>query len=285
MMEAKPRSDGMDLNVSPDEYSELSNYLSTACGIELGDNKQYLVNSRLRTVVSKHGFNSIGDLMSSIKNDGKAVIRQQLIDAMTTHETLWFRDQYPFEALKRMILPELARANLPNIRIWSAACSSGQEPYSISMIIEEYRREYPKHPLPEVQIIATDISPRILKAAKEGIYDDIVMARGLTSDRRTRFFEEFRGKAKVREFVRKQVIFDELNLISSHAPPGKFHVIFCRNVLIYFSDRNKSIILDRMANVLEKGGYLFMGGSESISRYTNKFEVARYYGGMVFHLK
>ena len=176
MMEAKPRSGGMDLNVSPEEYSELSNYLSTACGIELGDNKQYLVNSRLRSVVSKHGFNSIGDLLLSIKNDGKAVLRQQLIDAMTTHETLWFRDQYPYEALKRMILPELARAHLPNICIWSAACSSGQEPYSISMIIEEYRREYPKHPLPDVQVVATDISPTILKSAREGIYDDIVMA-------------------------------------------------------------------------------------------------------------
>ena len=275
----------MDLNVSPEEYSELSNYLSTACGIELGDNKQYLVNSRLRTVVKKHGFNSIGDLLSSIKNDGKAVLRQQLIDAMTTHETLWFRDQYPYEALKRMILPELARAHLPNIRIWSAACSSGQEPYSISMIIEEYRREYPKHPLPDVQIVATDISPTILKSAREGIYDDIVMARGLTSDRRTKFFEELKGKAQVKEFVRKQVTFYELNLISPHALPGKFHVIFCRNVLIYFSDKNKCIILERMANLMEKGGYLFLGGSESISRYTDRFEAARYYGGMVFRLK
>ena len=275
----------MDLNVSPEEYSELSNYLSTACGIELGDNKQYLVNSRLRTVVKKHGFNSIGDLLSSIKNDGKAVLRQQLIDAMTTHETLWFRDQYPYEALKRMILPELARAHLPNIRIWSAACSSGQEPYSISMIIEEYRREYPKHPLPDVQVVATDISPTILKSAREGIYDDIVMARGLTSDRRTKFFEELKGKAQVKEFVRKQVTFYELNLISPHALPGKFHVIFCRNVLIYFSDKNKCIILERMANLMEKGGYLFLGGSESISRYTDRFEAARYYGGMVFRLK
>ena len=275
----------MDLNVSPEEYSELSNYLSTACGIELGDNKQYLVNSRLRTVVKKHGFNSIGDLLSSIKDDGKVALRQQLIDAMTTHETLWFRDQYPYEALKRMILPELARAHLPNIRIWSAACSSGQEPYSISMIIEEYRREYPKHPLPDVQVVATDISPTILKSAREGIYDDIVMARGLTSDRRTKFFEELKGKAQVKEFVRKQVIFYELNLISPHALPGKFHVIFCRNVLIYFSDKNKCIILDRMANLMEKGGYLFLGGSESISRYTDRFEAARYYGGMVFRLK
>jgi chemotaxis protein methyltransferase CheR len=224
-------------------------------------------------------------MLLSIKNDIKAGLRQQLIDAMTTHETLWFRDQYPYEALKRMILPELARAKLPNVRIWSAACSSGQEPYSISMIIEEYRREYPKHPLTNVQIVATDISPTILKAAKEGSYEDIALARGLTSDRRAKFFDEFDGLAKVKDFVRKQVSFLELNLISPLTHMGKFHVIFCRNVLIYFSDKNKINILDRMANVLEPGGFLFLGGSESISRYTTKFEVARYYGGMVFRLK
>jgi chemotaxis protein methyltransferase CheR len=275
----------MDLNVSPEEYSQLSEFLSTVCGIELGDNKQYLVNSRLKSVVARHGFRSVTDMLSSIKFDGGATLRQQLIDAMTTHETLWFRDQYPYEALKRMILPELARANLPNVRIWSAACSSGQEPYSISMIVEEYRREYPKHPLPTVQVVATDISPTILKSAKEGIYEDIALSRGLTSDRRAKFFDEQGGRAQVKDFVRKQVTFQELNLVSPLSVIGKFRVVFCRNVLIYFSDKNKSSILDRIAAVMEPGGYLFLGGSESISRYTTKFEVARYYGGMVFRLK
>jgi chemotaxis protein methyltransferase CheR len=275
----------MDINVSPEEYVRLSEYLSTSCGIELGDNKQYLVNSRLKTMLARNGFKSITDLLTSVKTQASPVLQQQLIDAMTTHETLWFRDQYPYESLKRMILPELARANLPNIRIWSAACSSGQEPYSISMIVEEYRREYPKHPLSAVQIIATDISPTILRAAKEGVYEDIALARGLTSDRRARFFDEQVGKAQIKEFVRKQVTFQQLNLILSTPSIGKFHVVFCRNVLIYFSDKNKTNILERMANIIEPGGYLFLGGSESITRYTTKFEVARYYGGMVFRLK
>ena len=275
----------MNINVSPEEYVRLSEYLSTSCGIELGDNKQYLVNSRLKTMLARNGFKSITDLLTSVKTQASPVLQQQLIDAMTTHETLWFRDQYPYESLKRMILPELARANLPNIRIWSAACSSGQEPYSISMIVEEYRREYPKHPLSGVQIIATDISPTILRAAKEGVYEDIALARGLTSDRRARFFDEQVGKAQIKEFVRKQVTFQQLNLILSAPSIGKFHVVFCRNVLIYFSDKNKTNILERMANIIEPGGYLFLGGSESITRYTTKFEVARYYGGMVFRLK
>jgi len=275
----------MNINVSPEEYVRLSEYLSTSCGIELGENKQYLVNSRLKTMLARNGFKSITDLLTSVKTQASPVLQQQLIDAMTTHETLWFRDQYPYESLKRMILPELARANLPNIRIWSAACSSGQEPYSISMIVEEYRREYPKHPLSGVQIIATDISPTILRAAKEGVYEDIALARGLTSDRRARFFDEQVGKAQIKEFVRKQVTFQQLNLILSAPSIGKFHVVFCRNVLIYFSDKNKTNILERMANIIEPGGYLFLGGSESITRYTTKFEVARYYGGMVFRLK
>jgi chemotaxis protein methyltransferase CheR len=236
-------------------------------------------------MAAQHGYKSITELLASVKNDVKAGLKQQLIEAMTTHETLWFRDQYPYEALKRMILPELARSRIPSVRIWSAACSSGQEPYSISMIIDEYRREYPKHPLPNVQITATDISPSILKSAKEAIYEDIALARGLTSDRRAKYFEEKGSKAQVKDFIRKQVTFHELNLISPVMNLGKFHVIFCRNVLIYFSDKNKISILERLANAMEPGGFLFMGGSESISRYTTKFEVARYYGGMVFRLK
>lgn len=275
----------MGLEVSPEEYSQISEYLSMACGIELGENKQYLVSSRLKTLLARHGHRSITEFLSAVRGDGRGIMRQQLIDAMTTHETLWFRDQYPFEALKRMILPELARSRISNIRIWSAACSSGQEPYSISMIVEEYRREYPRHPLGNVQIVATDISPTILKSAREGVYEDIALARGLTSDRRARFFDEHGDKAGVKESIRKQVSFQELNLIAPFPNLGKFHVIFCRNVLIYFSDRNKADILDRIANVLEPGGYLFMGGSESISRYSSKFEVARCYGGMVFRLK
>jgi chemotaxis protein methyltransferase CheR len=275
----------VSLDVSPDEYNRLSEFLSSSCGIELGDNKQYLVNSRLKSLLAKHDLKSIAELLSAIRNDGRLGLKQQVINAMTTHETLWFRDQYPYEALKRMILPELARTRIPHIRIWSSACSSGQEPYSISMILDEYSREYPRHPLHGVQIVATDISSTILKSAKEGVYEDIALARGLTSDRRAKFFDEQGDKARVKEHIRKQISFQELNLISPFTALGRFHVIFCRNVLIYFSDKNKGDILDRMAGVLEPGGYLFMGGSESISRYSNKFEVARCYGGMVFRLK
>lgn len=271
--------------VSAEEYSRLKELLYATYGIELGDNKHYLVSSRLTPLLAKHGLKSISELLAFLKGDGRSALKQQLIDAMTTHETLWFRDQYPFEALKRMIFPKLAREHISLLRVWSAACSTGQEPYSISMMFNEYNLDYPKHPLRKIEIVATDVSPITLNGAREGIYQNIALARGLSSDRRAKFFDEQGDKARVKDFVRNVVSFHELNLISPFSVMGKFHIIFCRNVLIYFSDKKKSDILDRMADVLEPGGHLFMGGSESIGRYSNKYEVERCYGGMVFRLK
>jgi len=271
--------------ITPQEYQDFRSFLAEESGITLGDNKQYLVTSRLRGLLAELGITSIKELLALVRTARDAKLRQRIIDAMTTHETLWFRDQYPYESLKRMILPELARRKLPAVRIWSAACASGQEPYSISMICQEYRREYPNHQLGSVQIHATDISPTILKLAKEGIYESIALGRGLTADRRERFFDAIGDKAAVKAEIKQQVTFRELNLMNSFAGLGRFHVIFCRNVMIYFSDDLKADILDRIAAVLEPDGYLFLGGSEAISRYSDKFEVARAYGGMVFRLK
>lgn len=267
------------------EYREFRDFLAKESGIVLGDNKQYLVSSRLRGLLADLHLKSVRELLDLLYNSRDARLRQRIIDSMTTHETLWFRDQYPFESLKRMILPELARRKLSDVRIWSAACASGQEPYSISMICEEYRREYPRHPLGNVQIIATDISQTILKTAREGVYESLALGRGLTADRRERFFDPIGDKAVVKFEVKQSVIFRELNLMKPYAGLGRFHVIFCRNVMIYFSDELKTDILNRIAAVLEPDGYLFLGGSEAISRYSDKFEVVRSLGGMVFRPK
>ncbi len=275
----------MSVDINPQEYAAFRDFLEDASGIVLGENKQYLVNSRLKSLLNELGVKSIGELLAMVDRTAGTPLRQRIIDAMTTHETLWFRDQYPFEALKRMILPELVRGNSPNLRIWSAACASGQEPYSISMICEEYRREYPSRPLGSVQIVATDISPTILQMAREGVYDNIALGRGLTPDRRERFFTTEQDKARVNPEVKRQVSFRELNLMQPFKSLGKFHVIFCRNVMIYFSDPLKADILNRIAEVLEPNGYLFLGGSESITRYCDRFEVSRSHGGMVFRLK
>lgn len=271
--------------ISPQDYHAFREFLAEESGIVLGDNKQYLVSSRLRSLLTELGLPSVGELLGLLRSGRDTRLRQRIIDAMTTHETLWFRDQYPFEALKRMILPELARRRLPTIRIWSAACASGQEPYSIGMICEEYRREYPKHQLGNVQILATDISPTILKYAREGVYESIALGRGLTADRRERFFDTVGDRAAVKPEIKQQVSFRELNLMHPFGALGRFHVIFCRNVMIYFSDELKADILNRLAGVLEPDGYLFLGGSEAISRYSDKFEAARAQGGMIFRPK
>ncbi len=275
----------MSSELNPHDYEAFSRYLKEACGIVLGDNKQYLVQNRLHGLMKELGKDSLRALLDQAKREPNGKLTQKIVDAMTTNETLWFRDQYPFEALKRMILPELARQNLPRIKIWSAACSYGQEPYSIGMIMEEYRRDYRRHPLNNVQILATDISPTVLKHAQDGIYDSLSMGRGLSSDRRAEFFREQDGKAQVVEQVRRMVSFREINLIKPYMNLGKFHVIFCRNVLIYFSNEQKQDILNRLADALEPNGYLFLGGSESITRHCDRFTVSRAHGGMVFRLK
>lgn len=271
--------------ITPQEYHDFRNFLVEESGIVLGENKQYLVSSRLCSLLTELNLKSVQELLDLLHNGKDSRLWQRVIDSMTTHETSWFRDQYPFESLKRMILPELARHKLPAIRIWSAACASGQEPYSISMVCQEYRREYPRHPLGNVQILATDISPTILKTAKEGVYESFALGRGLTSDRRERFFDAVGDKAALKSEIKQQVTFRELNLMKPFSGLGRFHVIFCRNVMIYFSDELKADILNRIASVLEPNGYLFLGGSEAISRYSDKFEIARAFGGMVFRLK
>lgn len=280
-------------SITSKEYQEFREFLEAASGIALGDNKQYLVNSRLGGLVAEMGLGSIGELIERVKRDMKPDLRERIVDAMTTNETLWFRDDFPFEILKSHILPELSGPRTRPVHIWSAACSSGQEPYSMSMIIQEYMHAKPGSLSRDAQITATDISPSVLKDAREGRYDAMAVARGLSDERKKRFFD-VQGKARddqaktwqVKSEIRKRITFSEMNLMKKdyHAL-GKFDVIFCRNVLIYFSAELKREILTRFAQVLEPGGYLCLGASESVSGYVDFFETVRYQGGLVYRLK
>ncbi len=280
-------------SITSREYQEFREFLEAASGIALGDNKQYLVNSRLGGLVSEMGLGSIGELIECVKCDMKPGLRERIIDAMTTNETLWFRDHSPFEILKSHILPELSGLRARPVRIWSAACSSGQEPYSMSMIIQEYLQAKPGSLSHDAQITATDISPSVLKNAREGVYDAMALARGLSDERKKRFFDvqakagDVKAKAwQVKPEIRKRITFAEMNLMKKdYLALGKFDVIFCRNVLIYFSAELKREILARFSQVLEPGGYLCLGASESVSGYVDFFETVRYQGGLVYRLK
>jgi chemotaxis protein methyltransferase CheR len=275
----------MSTSISQEEYESFRRFLEEACGITLGDNKQYLIASRLGSLLSEYKISSLHVLIERLKNERRSELYERIVDAMTTNETLWFRDAFPFEILRQVILPELVKAHAPGTRFWSAACSSGQEPYSISMIIDEFLRANPGTLANNVQIIATDLSPSMLELARAGSYDAAAMARGVSDDRRRLFFTERFGRWQLNEDVRRRVTFSEHNLQLGFEPLGKFQVIFCRNVLIYFSGDLKRNILARFAAALQPGGYLFLGAAEAITGYSDAFEMLRLPQGIVYRLK
>lgn len=271
--------------LSTQDYEAFRAFLEDACGIVLGDNKHYLVVSRLTRLMADEGVATLGELVSHVKDGRNRSLRERIVEAMTTNETFWFRDTFPFDILKDIILPDLAERRVRNPRVWSAACSSGQEPYSISMTVQEYLAGRPGS-LSDVQIVATDISPTILGEAKQGVYDSLALARGLSQERKQRFFVQQRdGYWQARPEIRNRVQFNQANLLQSYSLLGRFDVIFCRNVLIYFSSESKADILARMARVLNPGGYLFLGSSESITQYSDEFELVRCPRGSVYRVK
>jgi chemotaxis protein methyltransferase CheR len=194
---------------------------------------------------------------------------------MTTNETSWFRDVQPFETLQQVVLPEMEKLRGSPLRIWSSACSSGQEPYTISMILSEYCRKTTASRLAASQIIATDISASMLRQAKQAQYENVALGRGLSDERRQQFFKREGESWRVVDEVRNRVSFREQNLLQGFSTLGKFDIIFCRNVLIYFSAERKQDILQRMALSLNRGGYLFLGASETISGYSDAYELVR----------
>lgn len=272
--------------LSEDLYKQFSGFLEAQAGIVLGPNKQYLVKSRLSPLLTTYGSASLEELITRSMNVRERDLKMAVIDAMTTNETLWFRDVYPFQLLTDRLYPELGK-NGKTIKIWSAASSSGQEPYSIAMTALEHQFKRPGTLSGGVQIVATDISQTMLNQCKDGIYDNLALARGLSPERKRQFFEPVGdgSRMKVNDRVKKLVNFRHFNLLDSYVALGKFDIIFCRNVLIYFSPEIKSKILNQFASVLNPGGYLMLGASESLSGLTDKFEMVRCNPGIIYKLK
>ena len=273
-------------SISNEQYNDFCNFLEQQSGIVLGTNKQYLIVSRLSPLVSQFNLSSISELIEKAMNVANRQVRLEVIDAMTTNETLWFRDGYPYEMLKETILPELAKTHTTSpIKIWSAASSSGQEPYSIAMTCFETNIPRLKTPA-GVQIVGTDISPTMLSLCKQGMYDYIALNRGLSAERKKLFFTKVSEQCmSVNEEIKRLVNFKLFNLLDHYGSMGKFDVIFCRNVLIYFSPQVKSKIINQLAQSLNPNGYLFLGASESVSGLTDRFDMERNERGIVFRLK
>ncbi|QIZ77253.1 CheR family methyltransferase [Ferrimonas lipolytica] len=268
--------------LAPNEYRAFAEFLNKKSGIELGDNKQYLVRSRLAPLLVKYRCNTMAELVKQVLASDAPALHTEVVEAMTTNETFWFRDGYPFELFKEQLLPELAKQKR-RPRVWSAACSTGQEPYSLAMALQEFRQRNPgKLTLPP-EIIATDLDTKVLSQAQTGSYDSLAMARGLSPERSRQFFDsQPDGKHQVNQATRSLVSFRRLNLFDSYALLGKFDVIYCRNVLIYFSADSKRQILRQFAAALNPGGYLMLGASESMAQLSDEFEMLRFPSGIVY---
>lgn len=271
--------------ISPQDYDNFRRYLEEHSGIVLGENKHYLVTSRLSRLMREFGVADFKTLMRQLIGERNSKLHEQIVDAMTTNETLWFRDSYPFEVMKQVILPEFSSKRLSQLRIWSAACSSGQEAYSISITLQEYLSNKPGSLPAGIQIIGTDISATMLREANAALYDNMSLARGMSDERRQRYFIQRGDKWEVRPEIKQRASFREMNLLNSYSPLGRFDIVFCRNVLIYFSSQMKSDILNRIAKTMNPGGYLFLGGSESPTSYTDAFELVRTPQGVVYRVK
>ncbi len=269
-------------------YEEFRAFLEKACGIVLGDNKQYLVSSRLSKLMADNGIADLQALTAKMQMISQRALREAVIDAMTTNETLWFRDMHPYTILRERLLPELQKAAKGPIRVWSAACSSGQEPYSISMCVEEYRMASLGVLRQPVEIVATDLSRSMLDLCKTAEYDQLSLGRGLSPERLQRFFEKVPGGRvgseiyRVKREVTQRVRFQSLNLLDSYLSLGKFDLVFCRNVLIYFSGERKLDILRRIHGTLKPGGYLILGASEGLTDVTQFFQMVQCSPGIIY---
>lgn len=252
------------------DFEFVSQLLRKRAGIVLSGDKMYLLESRLAPLARKEGLPSIDDLIHVIRARREERLIGQLVDVMTTNETFFFRDKTPFDHLKNAILPVLGQARKGNrIRIWCAACSTGQEPYSIAMMLDQDPSLTGGVP---VEIVATDISERCLERARQGLFTQFEVQRGLPIQMLMHYFTQQDDHWRISERMRQMVTFRKLNLIDPTYNLGKFDVVFCRNVLIYFDGPTKVDVLNRIAGVVNPGSFLMMGAAESLVGSSQAFE-------------
>jgi chemotaxis protein methyltransferase CheR len=259
--------------LSPVSYERFGHFLHSKSGIVLGAAKQYLVRSRMVPLMHRFASADIDSLIQKVISQQDPVLTQAALEAMTTNETLWFRDKYPFEILFSKLLPELAKKQ-DRIRIWSAASSTGQEAYSIAMTIADFLRVNRGAFNRGIDIIGTDLSSKVIKTASAGTYDTLSLNRGLTDDVKRRYFTLNPDQSMtINADIRQWVSFRQFNLTSNFSTLGKFDIVFCRNVLIYFDAGRKTVILQDISACLQSEGTLLLGASESLGNASNKFKM------------
>lgn len=251
------------------EYDFLRKLLKERSGLVLSGDKQYLVESRLLPLARKFGVGNLSELFAKMKQGSDRIIADA-VEAMTTNETFFFRDKIPFDHLHETVFPELlaARAARKSLRIWCAAASTGQEPYSIAMILKDMASRLAGW---RVEIIATDLSQEVLEKCKSGMYSQFEVQRGLPIQMLMNHFKQTGEVWQINPDIRAMVQFRQLNLLQDFSSLGVFDVIFCRNVLIYFDQPTKAAVFGNLAKATEPDGYLFLGAAETVVGLSDAF--------------
>lgn len=274
------------LKITTDEIKVISDYVYKISGIALDASKAYLIETRLSSLAEANDCRSYSELYYKSKTDPTRKLERKIIDAITTGETLFFRDQSPFEMLRCKILPDLidkrkAQAS-KNIRIWSAACSTGQEIYSIAITLRETLFDIARY---SIKLIGTDISDEAVSRASYGSYNKFEIERGLPPDKLTKYFLSSGNVYRIKDEIRGMATFQKQNLLEPFNGFGKFDIIFCRNVAIYFTPQDRINLFNRLADVLEPDGYLIIGSTEFLSGVSERFVANRHLRSVYYELK
>lgn len=266
------------IRLQPQERQEVTQYIYSICSIALDESKDYLIEGRLNGLLAVTGAQSFTQFIGRAREDRSGGLNRRIIDEITTGETLFFRDSAPFDLLRYKIIPELvdrrtrSGLKLP-IRVWSAACSTGQEVYSLAIALQETLGNLNRY---EIKVLGTDISDQALARASSGIFSALEVARGLGDAARARYFLPHPQGWKIREDVRALATFQRLNLMNDFSSLGKFDIVFCRNVAIYFNDKDRASLFNRIEQRLEPEGCLVIGSMESLTGLCPQMQAKRH---------
>ncbi len=260
--------------MTPYDYDFLRKFLKRRSGLVLSAEKQYLVESRLLPLARKAGLTGLGGLVDAIRNGADEALLTGIVEAMATNESFFFRDKIPFEHFRSIVMPALiaARRRARAIRIWCAACSTGQEPYSLAMCLKQMEREIAGW---RIEILATDLSGNVLEKARQGLYTQFEVQRGLPVSLLIEHFTRIGEAWQIAPALRGMVKYRQINLLSDFSQLGVFDLIFCRNVLIYFDQATKTDVLERLSRAVASDGYLVLGAAETVVGLTKAFGVVR----------
>ena len=274
--------------ISHGELAAWIKYVHEVSGIALDETKGYLIETRLGGLLKETGAGTFSELFYKVKGDVGGVLRRKVIDAITTNETSFFRDTAPFELLQHKLIPDLidrrtraGRRPVP-IRIWSAACSTGQEAYSTGIVLKELLGDFSGY---DIRILGTDISDRAVAQASHGYYSKLELERGMPADKLHRHFVAEGGRWKIRDEIRALASFRTMNLLQPFAFPQPFDLVLCRNVAIYFNEADKTRLFRNIGRVLARDGALVIGATESIAGLCPEFEPKRYLRSVFYVLK